>query len=712
MENIKSWSTWDVECLNAVMKVPEMAEVRLGFYDRHFKIYKDQMLWKYVTRFGERSVDGTYFDLDLKVGEVTFQIEFAAEEDQFVYKLTPDRVSDTLKVHVAGMFRWNGQGSIHCLENQLSLTTQDQSFEITVSGELDTETLVNTSNQGILVSCKDSIYVRCNNRMDVPSMDQFLAKKRQGWLVQSITGGGILEDAPQAIVKGMNWNTIYDPTKKRFCTPVTREWCVMSNMTHFGVYVLFSWDTFLGSLLAALQSKELAYRQIYSVLEEMQDGFAPQYGSQVLTRWDRSNPPVGSYCILKVYQQFQEVEMLEQVFDKMYSWNRWWMNNRDGNGDGLLEWGSNRTYVDNAAVVLQESFEVAAKMESGLDNSPIYDGVRYNPQGRTLELADVGLNSLYAMDCLALVEIARELGKNDEAALLTLEYARMKEAMNSQLWNEEKGIYCNKHWSGEWSEVLTPANFYPLIAGIATKEQAARMIEEHLLNEEEFWGDYVLPGVMKSHPSFQDNDYWRGRVWGPMNYIVYEGLKKYGYEDIAHELADKSLRMFLKEWREENHIHENYNALTGDGDDVENADPVYTWGGLLPYMYTLEVMEALPKGAIRFGNISEQSASLSGIVIGNHTYSIIKDKGLQVLRDGQPYLTTDISTVKVTVNKEENGVLSVSVVRGDKVDGTLSIYADPAVREIVLAYEGKQTTMAPGIGGLAVFHLLPNGLDS
>ena len=45
--------------------------------------------------------------------------------------------------------------------------------------------------------------------------------------------------------------------------------------------------------------------------------------------------------------------------------------------------------------------------------------------------------------------------------------------------------------------------------------------------------------------------------------------------------------LFLKEWTEEGHIHENFNAITADGDDVDPADPegssdpIYTWGGLL-----------------------------------------------------------------------------------------------------------------------------------
>ena len=39
------------------------------------------------------------------------------------------------------------------------------------------------------------------------------------------------------------------------------------------------------------------------------------------------------------------------------------------------------------------------------------------------------------------------------------------------------------------------------------------------------------------------------------------------FEEPAYQLAQKGLHLFLQEWQGESHIHENYNTLTGDGDD-------------------------------------------------------------------------------------------------------------------------------------------------
>jgi len=44
----------------------------------------------------------------------------------------------------------------------------------------------------------------------------------------------------------------------------------------------------------------------------------------------------------------------------------------------------------------------------------------------------------------------------------------------------------------------------------------------------------------------------------------------------------------VKEWREKGHVHENYNAVLGTGDDVESSDRFYHWGALLGYVEYLE----------------------------------------------------------------------------------------------------------------------------
>ena len=73
-----------------------------------------------------------------------------------------------------------------------------------------------------------------------------------------------------------------------------------------------------------------------------------------------------------------------------------------------------------------------------------------------------------------------------------------------------------------------------------------------------------------------------------MNYLVYLGLRNYDQPAARKQLAQKSSTLFKKEWNENGHVHENYNAITGSGDDVHSSDRFYHWGALLGLIHYQE----------------------------------------------------------------------------------------------------------------------------
>jgi hypothetical protein len=115
------------------------------------------------------------------------------------------------------------------------------------------------------------------------------------------------------------------------------------------------------------------------------------------------------------------------------------------------------------------------------------------------------------------------------------------------------------------------------------------MIDEHFYNPEEFWGEYIMPSIAGNDAAFKDNDYWRGRIWAPMNFLVYLGIRNYVLPKARKDIVEKSKNLLLKSWIEENNIYENYNSETGQGDDVGNrSDKFYHWGALLGYIGLIE----------------------------------------------------------------------------------------------------------------------------
>jgi hypothetical protein len=418
------------------------------------------------------------------------------------------------------------------------------------------------------------------------------AARRAEW--ESHAPYGDMADVHRAMQGCLAWNVIYEPLFGRVIAPVSRRWSV----DRLG-YVIFCWDSFFAASMLALDDADLAIACALETFREMIPGDFVSNNVQGSGRraWDRSQPPVGSLMIRDIHLLHPRNWFLRDAWKPLLSWNRWWDRARR-NPTGLLSWGSDpfEPKIGDSRELDQPNTRLGAALESGLDNSPMYDEVPFDTQSHLLQLSDVGLNALYIADCQALVEIGEILGHREEVRELRDRGERYSTLLQEQLWSEEAGIYLNRRTdTGQSSPRISPTNFYPLLAGAPTPEHAACMVREHMMNPREFWGEWVLPSIGRDDPAYGDNDYWRGRIWGPMNFLVYLGLLRYDLPEQRRELAERSVALFMKEWRESGRVYENYNAETGVGGDVRNADPYYHWGGLLGLVGLIE------QGRTRYG---------------------------------------------------------------------------------------------------------------
>ena len=218
----------------------------------------------------------------------------------------------------------------------------------------------------------------------------------------------------------------------------------------------------------------------------------------------------------------------------------------------------------------------------------MYDDIPFDTESHRLLMDDVGLTGLYIHDCLCLAKIADILGHEEDAVKLN-ERAEIIEERMEELWDDDFGMYLNRRTDNdEFQYRLSPFHFHALFSHRVGQERAERMIKEHMRNPEEFWGEYILPSIARNDPAYPDNDYWRGRIWAPMNYLVYRALLEYDLPEMRKDLADKSRNLIMKEWLREGHVHENYNGDNGEGCDVKNSDKFYHWGGLLSLIALLE----------------------------------------------------------------------------------------------------------------------------
>ena len=691
------WNTWDVRSLNAVVHLPSALRVRFNLLDTRSGEQRSEFDWRGgMQRLGPHATDGSYSQVDLKWNGACVRVESAAQGDQLVCRVTALANAAHLRVLIALDGAWQAAVQSTALENGWQASAGGQDWRVEAFGHADAAA---TGYQ-----LDEPLYVRVNPGNSAPEQTSVAALA--GWIDQrcaaaystALSTAGWLGEAADGMVRGINWNTIWEPIKGRICTPVSRDWC---KGQFFGSYVLFDWDTFFCAVMAGLEDPALAAANVRAILQEVSaNGFVPNFGCEFGASEDRSQPPVGAYCTLKLYQAAglahteQARALLAETYPAFQRWHAWWLPHRDGNADGLLEWGSDP--LPGLKEWLCDNMQ-AAMYESGLDNSPMYDDVTFNPQTHTMELADVGLNALYALDAWALGEIAALLGKADDANANRAEYATFAQRINEQMWDEAAGIYKNKHWDGRLSPHLSPTNFYPLIAGIAPRERAERMLREHLLNEREFAGQYVIPSTARDNPGYGGNDYWRGRIWGPMNYLVSEGLHRYHFDEAAQQFAQRGLELFLGEWRTESHVHENYNTDTGDGDDVPNSDPVYTWGALLAYIAMQELVDPEAWGGWRFGNLGGAPGSVKGVSVAEGKLDVTSGPdGLDVQLNGTLLLHTDRPAL-VTGYRREPRALSLCVV--GQGDVTLRLGQLPAQ---TLVLTGVTSEMTDAAGQLAL----------
>jgi glycogen debranching enzyme len=55
-----------------------------------------------------------------------------------------------------------------------------------------------------------------------------------------------------------------------------------------------------------------------------------------------------------------------------------------------------------------------------------------------------------------------------------------------------------------------------------------------------------LPSVPLSAPQFDPTKYWQGPVWINMNWLIIDGLRRYGYQKEALELKKSTLELVKK----------------------------------------------------------------------------------------------------------------------------------------------------------------------
>ena len=445
--------------------------------------------------------------------------------------------------------------------------------------------------------------------------------------------------ALEAIHDVMAWNHVHDFINDRPYTALSRFW----NTQKFGGFGVWLDDILYNAFCWGHFREDHAIDNLNAVFaHQTQAGNFPCLVTGYDAWLDRSQPPIASYVIWTLFQRSGNRTLLERFYADLLRNYYWWWDRREMGDTGLLAFGTSLEAVDG----LYKGTKLAAKDESTMDNSPLHDPVPFDEETGLLMAADVGLNSITVIDGEVLTMMAAELGRSADHEALTNRVATHKQRIAEWLWDEKREIFSNRMIDGSFVPSLAPTSFYPLAAGIGTPDQVDRMIARYLVDERKFGGEWVLPSVTRDDPAYHDNVYWRGRIWGPLNFWVYQGLRRSGQDQHARRLAAKSWALFAKNW-EDRLCGENFNAETGDIHDQPDTDGFYAWGSLLPVLAVSEVMDFSPWHGWTVTAPTEQNSRIGPLQTPVGPCFVCRDVGdewsIEHAQTGKTYMQTNVS---------------------------------------------------------------------
>jgi hypothetical protein len=301
----------------------------------------------------------------------------------------------------------------------------------------------------------------------------------------------------------------------------------------------------------------------------------PHY-SEVLKRdMSTTSSPFFSWINWEIYKVSKDRKFLEDAYASGVKYVEWLEENRDLDKDGLYEWGP-YGIIENVRDWYNAVFQVSAERYLDVDKEDISD-----------ELECVDLSLMVDNEMKYLARMAEELGDKEGFNKWTDKAAHLDKLINETMWDEETGFYYSVDKDDHTFKFMTRdlrrmeiIGFLALWAEAAPRDRAEILVK-HLKDPDKFWRKYGVPTLAADDEWFTPYvDYcckWNGPVWLLWDYMVLDGLKKYGYDDVAAELADKMMLAVTTQLRKNHNFWESFSP----DNDVLNSPSNYIWDAIM-----------------------------------------------------------------------------------------------------------------------------------
>lgn len=174
---------------------------------------------------------------------------------------------------------------------------------------------------------------------------------------------------------------------------------------------------------------------------------------------------------------------------------------------------------------------------------------------RTTEIIPVDLNALMYNLEQTLAKGYLQAGEDEQAAVMSQKAEQRKAAILNYCWSEERQFFMDYHFTqNAVTDIPSLAGLYPLFFSLATEEQAASVAQMVQSNFLQFGGV-----VSTLETTGQQWDAPNG--WAPLQFITVMGLKNYGHQELAAEIADRWVSLNKKVYQSTGKMVEKYNVM-------------------------------------------------------------------------------------------------------------------------------------------------------
>ena len=301
----------------------------------------------------------------------------------------------------------------------------------------------------------------------------------------------------------------------------------------------------------------------------------PHYSSHTGDSVSTTSAPFFSWVNYEIYKISGDKEFLKEAYLSGTKYVNWLIKNRDKDKDGLFEWGP-YGIIENVRDWYNVVFQVSKERYLNVDKEDISD-----------ELECLDLTAMVIKEMRSLSKIAEVLGNKKDAANWTKKADKTSELLNKYMWDEESGFYYNVDMKTHQFKYMTRdlkrmeiIGFLPIWAGAAPKDRAKRLMET-LTNPDKFWRKYGIPTLAADDEWYNPYvDYcckWNGPVWLLWNYMVYEGLRDYGYHKEANDIFEKVLKAVSVQLS----VNHNYWESYSPDNEILDSPSNYIWDAIM-----------------------------------------------------------------------------------------------------------------------------------